>query len=243
MIQYIQGGLLTHNKIRYMDGPVPLTGQLVHDENRGHQRPGILVVHGGAGLDAHAEGRARRLADLGYVAFACDMYGDGMAGDRQRIMACITELRADRERLCRRAQAGIDVLAAHPLVDGRIVAVGYCFGGMAVLELARSGLEVAGVVCVHGSLSTTQPAQSGRIKARMLVCHGALDPHSPAAHVAAFIDEMNRAAADWQLVIYGGAMHGFTHETASGQTPGVLYDARSDARSSAAIQKFLAELF
>ena len=171
------------------------------------------------------------------------MYGDGVAGDRQRIMSCIARLRADRGALVHRTQAAIEILASHPAVDGRIAAVGYCFGGMAVLELARSGCSLAGIVGVHGSLSTAQPAEPGGISTRILVCHGAMDPHSPPAHIAAFTDEMNAAGADWQLIVYGGAMHGFTHETATGQTPGVLYDARSDARSAAAIRAFLEELW
>jgi dienelactone hydrolase len=118
----------------------------VYDETRSDPRPGILVVHGGAGLDAHAEGRAHRLAELGYVAFACDMYGDGVAGDRQRIMARIAELRADRAVLSFRARAGIDS-SRQPHVDGRIAAVGYCFGGIAS-ELARSKPNPDGVVSV-----------------------------------------------------------------------------------------------
>jgi dienelactone hydrolase len=155
----------------------------VYDDTRQYRRPGILVFHGGAGLDAHAEGRAQRFAELGCVVFACDMYGDGVPGDRERVMSQINALRRDRERLCKRAQAGIDVLVSNPQVDGRIAAVGYYFGGMTVLELAHGGLDLAGVVSVHGSLSTTRPAESGQINARILVCHGALDPHSPRAHV------------------------------------------------------------
>ena len=232
-----------HTKIRYRDGDTNLTGVLVCDETQPDRRPGVLVVHGGAGLDAHAEERAESIAEQGYVVFACDMYGDGVAGDRQRVMSSITELRAERGRLCQRAQAGIDVLAAHQLVDGRIAAVGYCFGGMTVLELARSGVALAGVVSVHGGLSTTRPAQPGAIKTRILACHGALDPHSPPADVTAFVEEMNHAAADWQIILYGGAMHGFTHKSATGQTPGVLYDALSDARSSAAMYSFFVEVF
>ena len=234
---------MTHSKIHYRDQETALTGVLVCDEARRDRRPGILVIHGGAGLDAHAEGRARRFAELGYVVFACDMYGDGVVGSRQRIVSCIAELRGDPRKLCQRAQAAIDVLTSHSLVDGKLAAVGYCFGGMAVLELARNGIELAGLVSVHGSLSTTRPAEPGSIKAPILVCHGALDPHGPPPHVTAFVDEMNRAAADWQLVVYGGAMHGFTHETATGQTPGVQYHAPSDARSSLAIKAFLDEIF
>ena len=230
--------------IRYRDGVTALTGFLAWDETAGGKRPGILVVHGGAGLDEHAKGRAQCLADLGYVVFACDMYGDGIAGDRQRVMARVVELRDDPLGLCRRAQAGIDFLASHPRVDGRLAAVGYCFGGMTVLELARSGVELAGVVSIHGGLKTTRPAQASHVKAKVLVCHGALDPHVPMTDVTAFIEEMSSAAADWQLIIYGGAMHGFTHkETAVPRTPGVAYHALADARSTAATQAFLTELF
>jgi dienelactone hydrolase len=228
----------------YSDGDTSLTGLFVRDAARVEKRPGILVVHGGAGLDDHARGRARRIAELGFVAFACDMYGDGVAGDRARVMACITELTADRDRLCARAQAGIAVLAAHPQVDGRLAAVGYCFGGMTVLALARSGYELAGVVSMHGSLKTTRPAQPGAVRAKILVCHGAQDPHVPLADVDAFMEEMERAGADWQLTVFGGAMHGFTHEHAvAGATPGVAYHPATDARSSRALETFFAELF
>lgn len=228
--------------IGYRDGDTELTGLLAWDDSRSHQRPGILVVHGGAGLDDHAKGRARRLAELGFVVLACDMYGNGVAGNRERVMARITELRSDRAMLCQRARAGIEVLASQSRIDGRIAAVGYCFGGMTVLELARSGIEIAGVISVHGSLNTSRPAQPGSVTARILVCHGALDPHVPITHVSAFVEEMNRAGADWQLIVYGGAMHGFTHE-AGPHVPGVAYHAQSDARSAAAMHNFFVELF
>jgi len=141
------------------------------------------------------------------------MYGRGVAGNRERIMASIAELRDDIAKLCQRARAGIDVLVSHPQVDGRVAAVGYCFGGMVVLELARSGADIAGAVSVHGSLTTSRPARAGTVKAKLLVCHGALGPHVPMTKVNAFVQEMNEAGADWQLAVYGGAMHGFTHET------------------------------
>ena len=228
--------------IAYRDGDTELTGQLTWDADRGGKRPGILVVHGGAGLDSHAKGRANRLAKLGFVTFACDMYGNGVAGNRERVMATLTELRDDTAKLCRRACAGIDVLLSHPQVDGRVAAVGYCFGGMVALELARSGADIAGAVSIHGSLTTHRQRQSGAIKAKILVCHGALDPHVPLTQVNAFVQEMNEASADWQLIVYGGAMHGFTHETGP-VMPGVAYDATADARSASAMQGFLSELF
>jgi dienelactone hydrolase len=159
-------------------------------------------------------------------------------------MARVKEFNEDRVRLRSRAQAGINLLASNPLVDGRMAGVGYCFGGMTVLELARGGANLAGVVSVHGSLHTPTPAQPGDIKAKVLVHHGALDPHVPMTQVSAFVEEMNRADADWQIVLYGGAMHGFTHEQATGRdTPGVAYDAQTDARSSAAIEVFFREVF
>jgi len=234
---------LKTESISYRDGDVALTGHLVWDDSSKEKRPGILVVHGGAGLDAHAKSRAEKLAATGFVAFACDMFGEGVAGERTRVIAKIMELRGDRAKLCRRVQAGLDELRAHPSVDGRIAAVGYCFGGMTVLELARSGAELHGVVSVHGSLDTTQAAQSNAVKAKILVCHGALDPHVPLAHVTAFMEEMNRAGADWQLIAYGGAVHGFTHDGPPSTTPGVAYHAPTDARSTQAIRDFFGELF
>jgi dienelactone hydrolase len=236
--------MLNARSIPYTEGGTPLTGYLVSDETRTDPGPGVLVVHGGAGLDEHAKGRARRLAALGFVVFACDIYGDGVAGDRGRVMARIKEFNDDRSRLRTRAQAGIDVLRSQPLVDGRVAAVGYCFGGMTVLELARGGADLEGVVSVHGSLHTPQPAGPSAVKAKVLVCHGALDPHVPMPHVTAFVEEMKQAGADWQLIMYGDAMHGFTHETATGrETPGVAYHALTDARSSAAIEQFFQEIF
>jgi len=230
--------------LRYQDGDASLTGFLAWDSARHDRRPGLMVVHGGAGLDAHAREQAQRLAGLGFVVLACDLFGDGVAGDRQRVQARIMELRADPERLCRRGQAGLVALASRPEADGRLAAIGFCFGGMAVLALARAGADLLGVISVHGSLQAPRPAGPGSIKAKVLVCHGALDPHVPQAQVTAFMEEMNRAGADWQLMIYGGAAHGFTHKDAARfGSPGVAYHALSDARSFAATRSFLSELF
>ena len=229
--------------IVYRDGNAQLTGLLPIDADRTGKRPGILVVHGGAGLDDHARGRARRFAEAGFAAFACDMYGEGVTGNRERIMRQIGELRTNRNALVRRVQSAIEVLSSQSHVDRRIAAVGYCLGGMIVLEYARSGSTINGVVSVHGGLETTSPAEPSSLRARVLVCHGALDPHVPMSQVTAFAEEMRTAGADYQLNVYGNAMHGFTHESAAGQQPGVQYHAQTDARSSVAIQDFLAELF
>jgi dienelactone hydrolase len=229
--------------VDYRDGEARLRGFLVWDSTRDGRRPGILVAHGGAGLDDHAKGRARRLAGLGYVAFACDMYGESVTGNRERVMETIRALQSDRASLVARAQAALFLLRSHPLVDERVGAVGYCLGGLVVLELARSGAPLQATVSVHGNLATREPAGRGAVQGKILVCHGALDPHVPMTQVTTFCDEMNQAGVDYQLTVYGGAVHGFTHETATGSTPGVAYHALTDARSSAAIRTFLAETF
>jgi dienelactone hydrolase len=234
---------LETESIAYRDGDARLDGFLAVDADRAGKRPGVLVVHGGAGLDDHARGRARRFAESGFAVFACDMYGEGVTGNRERIMRHIGDLRSNRRALVRRVQSAIEILSSRPQVDGRIAAVGYCLGGMIVLEYARGGSTISGVVSVHGGVETTSAAQPSSIRARILVCHGALDPHVPMSQLTAFAEEMKNAGADYQLIVYGNAMHGFTHENATGQQPGVLYHAQTDARSSIAIHDFFKELF
>ena len=227
---------------KYQDGPVELTGMFAWQQSNSAKRPGILVVHAATGLDDHPKGRATQFAEWGYVSFACDMYGPGVLGDRERVRAVINDLRREPAKLCRRASAAVEVLRSHPCVDGRIAAIGYCFGGLSVLELARSGADLAGAVSVHGTLATPNPAQPGKIKAKVLACSGALDPHVPMAQVSAFVDEMNAAGADWQMAIYGGAKHGFAHENGP-NLPGVEYHAPSDLRSTRLIRDFFTEIF
>jgi dienelactone hydrolase len=238
--------------LAYDDFGLPLTGLFCWDEAQDGPRPGILLIHGGAGLDEHAREQARRYAAIGYAVLACDMFGPGVAGNRERVMACLLALRDDPALLARRAQAGLTALAGCPETAGRLAAVGFCFGGMAALTLARAGTnlggtdlggtDLGGVVSIHGSLATSRPAQPGAVRARILVCHGAADPYVPLADVTAFTEEMTEAEADWQLVMYGRAAHGFTHRDAiPGAIPGVAYDRLADERSFAATQAFLAE--
>jgi dienelactone hydrolase len=208
--------------------------------------PGVLVVHEGGGINDHPRWRARLLAELGYVALACDLYGNGeRITDASRRNERMAELRNPPSRLRRRAQIALDALAAHPEVDPtRLAAIGYCFGGMTVLELARSGAPLKGVVSFHGLLSTQLPAQPGAIKAKVLACTGAEDPLVPPDHVAAFVEEMRASGCDWQLVTYAHAGHGFTRKDASSLgIPGIAYDERADARSWAAMKAFLEEIF
>jgi dienelactone hydrolase len=234
----------------YDDLGLPLAGLLCWDEAQDGPRPGILLIHGGAGLDAHARDQARRYAALGYAVLACDMFGPEVAGNRERVMACLLALRDDQALLVRRARAGLTALAGCPEAGGRMAAVGFCFGGLAALALARAGTNPAGpdlasVVSIHGSLATSRPAEPGAVTARILVCHGAADPHVPLSDVTAFAEEMNHAGADWELVMYGRAVHGFTHQQAvpggPGALPGVAYDRLADERSFAAARTFLAD--
>ncbi|MEP7023678.1 MAG: dienelactone hydrolase family protein, partial [Actinomycetota bacterium] len=178
-------GPVSARDLAYTDQETQLTGVL-HWTETGSTAPGILLIHGGAGLDEHARGQAQRYAALGYTVLAGDMLGDGVAGDRERVIGCLTAMRDDPAFLVRRAHAGLTALAACPQSSGRPAAIGFCFGGMAVLALARSGAELAGAVSIHGSLATRSPAAPGSVQARVLVCHGALDPHVPLADVTAF---------------------------------------------------------
>lgn len=228
--------------IAYSDGDTPLAGLLVSDAEAAEPRPGILLVHGGGGLDDHARGQAERYAALGYDVFACDMYGPIPPGGGRRAM--LMALRDNPDTLVRRAQAALTVLADEGKVDGRLGAVGFCFGGMTVITLARAGVDLRGVVSMHGSFKTPRPAQPGVMKASVLACHGAIDPHVPMTDVLAFVDEMQHAGADYQVNVYSDAMHGFTHaDAAPGGMPGVAYHARTDRRSFAAATAFFSEVF
>ena len=174
--------------VAYADQDTALTGEL-HRDTGGVPRPGILLIHGGAGLDDHARGQASRYAALGYVVFACDMLGDGVAGDRERVIGALTALRDDPGLLARRARAGLAEPAGCGLAREPFAAVGFCFGGLAALTPARPGAGLAAAVSIHGSLATIRPAAPGVIKARALARHGALDPHVPMADVTGFAQE------------------------------------------------------
>jgi dienelactone hydrolase len=229
--------------LSYEDGAAALTGTLCLDDGRRDARPGILVIHGGGGLDEHALGQARRYGELGYVVLAADMFGAGVAGDRERVMGCLRALRDDPRLLVGRVRAGLAALTGCAEVSAPLAVVGFCFGGMAALASARAGVRVPGVVSIHGSLATDSPAAPHTLFARVLVCHGAADPHVPMRDVTAFAAEMDGAGADWQLIAYGQALHGFTHRHARpGARPGIAYDARADRRSFRAVREFLGEL-
>lgn len=232
--------------IIYRDGALEMSGFIAYDETQVCQRPGVLVVHEGWGLGEHVMNRAKMLAELGYVAFAADMYGNRhQMSKADDAMAAIAELRANPQKLRTRARAALAALGAHAQVDKtKLAGIGFSFGGTTVLELARDGSDLAGVVCFHGSLDTTAPAAPGGVKARILVCTGADDPMIPLAQVEAFKEEMGKAGAALRIISYPGAVHNFTNPQADGSiAPGLLYNAEADQKSWAAMRAFLAEIF
>jgi dienelactone hydrolase len=231
--------------VTYKHGDTVLEGYLAYDDALPGKRPGIMVVHEWLGFNDHVKKRAEMLAELGYVAFACDMYGKTVRGvgpaDGPKLS---TPFKEDRKLMRARANAGLDVLRHHPMVDStKLAAIGFCFGGTTVLELARGGTDLVGVVGFHAGLSTPMPAQAGQVKAKVLVCHGADDPYVPPPEVQAFAEEMRKAGADWQFNAYGGAVHSFTNHEANNRVAGACYNAEADRRSWQAMKDFFAEVF
>jgi dienelactone hydrolase len=232
--------------ITYRDGDLSCNGFLAYDETIRDKRPGVLVVHEAWGLGEHAMERAKMLAGMGYVAFAADMFGGRkQIGSMDEVMKVLGDLLGSPPKVRARAGAALATLAAQPQVDAkRLGAIGFCFGGSTVLELARGGSDLAGVVSFHGGLESQGPAASGAVKAKVLVCTGADDPMIPPTQVVAFEDEMRKAGADWQVISYGNTVHSFTNPTADGSvSPGILYNKSTDKRSWAAMTSFFAEAF
>ena len=232
--------------VTYRHGDTELQGYLAWDAGRAGPRPGVILVHAWRGHDDYVRSRARQLAALGYAAFALDMYGKGVyLKDHAEAAARAGAFKKDRAHMRARARAGYDVLAKHPLCDAsRIAALGYCFGGTAALELARSGAPLAGVASFHGDLSSPSPADAKAIRGKVVAYHGAEDPHYKDDHVVAFMDEMRAAKVDYQVVFFGGAVHSFTMaEAGNDPSKGSAYDPKADARSWAMLEDFLEEVF
>src|SRR5882757_4025053 len=204
-------GALHTETIEYKQGDTTCEGYLAYDDAVKGPRPGVLVVHDWMGCDSYAKMRADMLAKLGYVAFAADIYGkDVRPKGPKEAGAQAGKYKGDRALLRARVNAALDVLKKQPQVDTkRIAAIGYCFGGTTVLELARSGADINGIVTFHGGLDTpTRDAKN--IKCKVLICHGADDPYVPAADVTALQDELRKAGTDWQMIFFSGAVHSFT---------------------------------
>ena len=221
-------------------------GYLAWDGKREGKRPGVLVVHEWWGMNEYVQKRARMLAELGYVALAIDLYGDGKtANNPQDAGALMNDALANMDRTVARFVAAKELLQDHPAVDRESIgAIGYCLGGAIVLGMARSGMDLDAVVRFHGSLATDSPAKKGAVKARVLACHGAEDPFVPKKDVDAFVAEMKAAGADYRFEAYPGAVHAFTSEeaTANGVKYGLplRYDADADRKSWQSMQDLFA---
>ncbi len=232
--------------VEYKEGTTVLEGYLAYDDAAKGKLPGVLVVHAWMGIDGNAKQRAEQLAGMGYVAFVADIYGKGVRPkDRDEASKQAGTYKKDRALMRKRVNAGLAALLARKEVDAsKTAAIGYCFGGTTVLELARSGAKVGGVVSFHGGLDSPAPADGKNIKSRVLVLHGASDKGISDADKLAFEKELTDAKVDWQLVEYGGAVHCFTHKDAGNDpSKGCAYDAHADTRSWAAMKAFFDELF
>ncbi len=236
---------MTTTDIAYDVDGATMIGRLALPAGDG-TRPAVLIAHEGNGLDDEQKRRADRFAKLGYVAFALDYYGGGRPlADRDEINARLTVLYESPERVLRLATAGLEVLLAQPRVDpAQVAAIGYCFGGTLVLDLARSGADLKAVIGFHPGLTSTRPQDSTIIVGKVLVCVGADDPLIPVEQRLAFEAEMRAAGVDWQLNLYGGAKHSFTHPHAEvAGMASLQYDERTDERSWRAMRDLLDEVF
>lgn len=231
--------------VRYDHEGTALLGVLAKDAAISGPRPAVLVVHDWHGVNEHVEARVTMLARLGYVAFGADVYGEGVRPGDDTAAQVAGSFYQDLTLMRARTQAGLDRLREDPDVDhSRIVVMGYCFGGSAALELARTGADVVGAVSFHGNLLTHESSDAAAIRAKLLVLTGAADPVVPDAKVAAWQDEMRAApSVDWQVVTYAGAMHAFAVPGTDAPDHGAQYQERADRRSWQALEVFLAEVF
>jgi len=232
--------------VEYKEADTILQGYLAYDDSLKGQLPGILIVHEWTGIGPYVKKRAEQIAAMGYVGFAIDIYGkDIRPTDAQSAAYQAGIYRANRQLMRKRAMAGLEELRRHEFVDPkRIAAIGYCFGGGVVLELARSGADISGVVSFHGNLDTPHPEDAKNIKAKVLVCHGADDPFVNQDQVIAFQNEMRAARVDWQMNVYANAVHSFTNpDSGSDPSKGVAYNKEADRRSWEAMKLFFNEIF
>jgi dienelactone hydrolase len=232
--------------VEYRDGEVALQGYFAWDDAVPGKRPGIIVVHEWWGLNDYAKKRADMIAQLGYVALAVDMYGKGKVTEHpQQAGEWAKQIQANVADWQKRALLGLDILKKDPHVDAqRLAAIGYCFGGATVMEMAYSGADLAGVVSFHGSLPLPTADQMSKIKARILVAQGSEDAFTPPERIAEFQNALDKAKADWIMITYGGAHHSFTVPDADKHgMENLRYNKNADERSWQAMRQFFRELF
>ena len=236
---------LQQRLIEYRDGEAILEGRLTWDDSSSAPRPGVLVSHAWGGRSGYEDSKADRLAELGYAAFALDLYGKGVRGsnpdENARLMQPFLD---DRAMLQRRLLVSLATLREQAEVDpDKVAAIGFCFGGLCVLDLARTGEDLAGVVSFHGLFAPPGNTTGKVAKARVLALHGWDDPMARPDSVLALTDELTAMGADWQLHAYGNTMHAFTNPAANNPDMGTVYDPAADRRSWQAMRNFLDELF
>ncbi|HEY6563825.1 MAG TPA: dienelactone hydrolase family protein, partial [Pirellulaceae bacterium] len=219
-------------------------GFLAWDDAMDGRRPGVLVVHEWWGLNDYARDRARQLAEMGYVAFAADMYGEGKIAEHpQEAGAMASQVRENVDAWRRRGLAALEQLAQDPHCDkSRLAAIGYCFGGTTALQLAFAGADLDAVVTFHGALVVPTNEETSRVKGTILVCHGARDDFIPESTIQEFRQALDAGKVDWSMSYYGGAQHSFSVKSADGRgVPGLAYDPRADARSWRAMRSLFEE--
>jgi len=231
--------------IEYRDGDRLLEGCLAWDDNTGAAVPGVLVAHAWGGRDEFAVDKAKKIAELGYVGFAMDMYGKGVRGtsveENSNLMQPFIK---DREMLQRRMHLALSTLRHQPEVDpARVAAMGFCFGGLCCLDLARTGADILAAVSFHGLLMPPGNTEGNRILASVLCLHGYDDPMGPPEAMLALADELTRGSADWQVHAYGNTKHAFTNPAANDHNLGTVYNARAAQRSWQTMTSFLEEIF
>ncbi|NGX50832.1 MAG: Carboxymethylenebutenolidase [Chlamydiae bacterium] len=230
--------------IEYEHAGATLEAFVAYDESKG-KRPGILVFHAWGGRDDFAVEKAKWLCSLGYVGCAVDIFGKGVLGESIEENAKLIEpFIKDRRHLRDRIDVALKTVQQLPMVDGEnIGGVGFCFGGLCALDLARSGAPVKGVVSLHGKLNAPEDLKNETIQAKVLVLHGHDDPAVPPEMVRALETEMTECNVDWQLHAYGGTMHAFTNPAANNPSKGTLYSKTAERRSLQATENFLHEIF
>jgi dienelactone hydrolase len=229
--------------VAYKEGETACEGWIAKRNHQSGSRPAVIVFHDWMGMGLFAKAKARALAEMGYVGFAADVYGkDLRPKDASEAGKASAKFKLDRDLMRRRVTAAYEAVRGDPDVDPlRVAAIGYCFGGTAALDLARSGADLAAVVSFHDGLAPPTGVEAKPFKAKALVLHGADDPHVKAAEVTTFMDEMRAGGVDWQLVHYGGAVHAFTNPDANAKAMGAAYDAKADRRSWQAMKTFFEE--
>jgi len=243
----ISHGALVEKDVTYEQGGATLEGFHVYDDTVKGKRPAVLVIHQWTGLTENEKMRSRLLAELGYNVFAADIYGKGIRPKPPESGKEAGKYKGDRTLYRARMTAALELLKKDERTDdSKIAAIGYCFGGTGVLEMARAGTEIAGVVSFHGGLDAAEgmAAANGKVPAKILVLHGADDPYVPAAQVEAFKEEMKEAGAKMEFVAYPGAVHAFTQkEAGDDNSKGAAYNEEADKKSWEAMKAFFAEIF